>query len=556
MTASYLSRIDILTAPASWQVVTDSNAVGGSYLSTTSGDAILEIDVPVGTTSILLLATARSDNGVCTYAIDGGPAIVWDQSNGATSSDPFYYWYRTTSPPINVNPHVAHTILLSAAPGGAVTTLDAVEFWQAQPFTPNAITWFGHSIVYGYLGGQCADASPATPLPMRFPTLVSTQNMYVAGVPTTMAEINQSVPGEDLTTGASGYGANAYAPLPGWQRAEAGADFAGTTWGNGTNCPAYPSPYLTAGAAPGPTWWATLPQIAVIMHTRNDVGMDSLYDGASATRVRPNPNRLAGENPRTMPPPAGSGYALKRYTQRLRELVWRMKCASPDTLIVLCGICYETVLAMYYANERANYDRATAMVAQEPTTGNTIFVDTWTPTANQDPAMFLQPDGGHPSAAGHHVLANIIQSAIAAPALVSGISDHGGLTTGHNSVTITGSRFFPGATVKFGNVAATSVTLVNNTLLQVQAPNHDSTTTPIDITVTNPYQMPGTPSGTLPKAYTYINPTPISRTPPPSVPTAPPGAVVLPPPPRPGVTPTPGAPTPGALPPAPLPPRR
>ncbi|MHB8646481.1 MAG: IPT/TIG domain-containing protein [Thermomicrobiales bacterium] len=541
MPVPYLTRTDIPTAPSPWNTVTDRNAIGGSYLSTTTGGATLRIDVPVGTTSVSLLATARPDGGVCTYAVDGGPPVMWNQFNGATqSTESGYYWYRTMSPPIAVNPYAPHTIVVSAAAGGTVTTLDAVEFWQAQPVVPKTIAWFGHSIVYGFLINQCPNSSPTIPIPTRFSTLISTQ--------INMTEINQSVPGEDLTLGNTGFGTNTFSPLPGWQRAEAGADFAGTTWASdGIYCDAFPAPYSTAGAMPQKTWWAVRPQIAVVMHARNDVGMDTTYDGIKSVRSRPNPNHFVGDKPLAAPPPAGAGYALKRYTQRLRELVWRMNCASPNTLIVLCGICYDTTLATSYANDRMHYDNATAMVAREQTSSNTIFVDTWTGTA-QGGASLLQSDGTHPTVAGHQALADIIHTAIAAPAVVTAISDAGGLTLGHNSVKIIGAGFFPGATVSFGDRNATSVTLLNSTTLQVMPPGHESGT--VDVTVTNPYQLPGTPSGTLRNAYTYLSPTPTSRIPVPT-PTTPPGILAPVPPTRPGVTPTPGTSTPD-----PLPPRR
>jgi hypothetical protein len=57
--------------------------------------------------------------------------------------------------------------------------------------------------------------------------------------------------------------------------------------------------------------------------------------------------------------------------------------------------------------------------------------------------------------------------------VVSGVSPRGGSTAGANTVTITGSGFVPGATVKFGATgSALPSTLVSSSKLTVTAPAH------------------------------------------------------------------------------------
>ena len=81
---------------------------------------------------------------------------------------------------------------------------------------------------------------------------------------------------------------------------------------------------------------------------------------------------------------------------------------------------------------------------------------------------------------------------------VSAISPASGLTTGGESVTITGARFSgsPAPTVTIGGAAATGVTVVNDTTITASTPEHAAGA--VDVTVTR-----GTESGTLAGGYTY-----------------------------------------------------
>src|ERR1700738_1522077 len=70
-----------------------------------------------------------------------------------------------------------------------------------------------------------------------------------------------------------------------------------------------------------------------------------------------------------------------------------------------------------------------------------------------------------------------------APTLTS-ISPSSGTTSGGTAVTLAGINFVSGATVKFGGVAATSVSVVNSTTITAKTPPNPAGT--VSVTVTNP----------------------------------------------------------------------
>jgi hypothetical protein len=65
-------------------------------------------------------------------------------------------------------------------------------------------------------------------------------------------------------------------------------------------------------------------------------------------------------------------------------------------------------------------------------------------------------------------------------------------------VTLTGHNFAPGATVRFGGAAATSVLVVSATQITTKTPPHAQGG--VNVTVTNP----GGQSGTLANAFTFV----------------------------------------------------
>ncbi len=90
---------------------------------------------------------------------------------------------------------------------------------------------------------------------------------------------------------------------------------------------------------------------------------------------------------------------------------------------------------------------------------------------------------------------------VGAPSLLA-VSPNTGLITGGTSVTLTGSNFQTGATVKFGSNAATGVTVVNSTTITAVTPAGSAGA--VNVTVTNP----GGQNSTLTNAFTYADPAP------------------------------------------------
>ncbi len=96
----------------------------------------------------------------------------------------------------------------------------------------------------------------------------------------------------------------------------------------------------------------------------------------------------------------------------------------------------------------------------------------------------------------------------AAAPTVTAISPTTGPTAGQTTVTITGSGFFSGATVKFGTIASSSVTISSQTQIKAVAPAAAAGT--VNVTVTTPV---GTSATTVKDLYAYGSPTVTSFTP-------------------------------------------
>jgi hypothetical protein len=86
---------------------------------------------------------------------------------------------------------------------------------------------------------------------------------------------------------------------------------------------------------------------------------------------------------------------------------------------------------------------------------------------------------------------------------VTGIAPSSGPTAGGTVVTISGTNFASGATVQFGGVAATNVTVSGTTSLTVTTPPQAAG--PVDVVVTNPDGR----NGTLPGGFAYIAAPPV-----------------------------------------------
>jgi IPT/TIG domain len=84
---------------------------------------------------------------------------------------------------------------------------------------------------------------------------------------------------------------------------------------------------------------------------------------------------------------------------------------------------------------------------------------------------------------------------------VNGISPSSGTASGATSVKITGTGFLSGATVTFGGVAGTNVTVANSTTITATTPSHTAAT--VNVVVANSNRQ----SGTLTNGFTYTGST-------------------------------------------------
>jgi IPT/TIG domain len=91
-----------------------------------------------------------------------------------------------------------------------------------------------------------------------------------------------------------------------------------------------------------------------------------------------------------------------------------------------------------------------------------------------------------------------------APPTVSSVAPSGGSPTGGTAVTITGTNFAAGATVKFGSTAATNVVVVSSTSITATTPAGSAGA--VTVTVTNSNGL----SGSLTSGFTYTAPPTVS----------------------------------------------
>jgi hypothetical protein len=93
---------------------------------------------------------------------------------------------------------------------------------------------------------------------------------------------------------------------------------------------------------------------------------------------------------------------------------------------------------------------------------------------------------------------DIFVNGAAAPPTVSGIVPPQGSTAGGTGVTITGTGFATGAAVTLGGLAATAVSVQNDTTITATTPAHAAGA--VDVVVTNPDTQHGTQAG----GFTYV----------------------------------------------------
>ena len=138
----------------------------------------------------------------------------------------------------------------------------------------------------------------------------------------------------------------------------------------------------------------------------------------------------------------------------------------------------------------------TVKFGSAPATGVTfISTNEIKATAPAGPASVVYVNAT--DAAGTSAAGNSSLYAYGAPA-VTALSPNAGSTAGGNTVTITGNRFVPGITVKFGTTASATVTFVSTNQIKAVAPAHAAGT--VDVKVTT---SAGTSATTSADSYTY-----------------------------------------------------
>ena len=104
---------------------------------------------------------------------------------------------------------------------------------------------------------------------------------------------------------------------------------------------------------------------------------------------------------------------------------------------------------------------------------------------------------------GHNnMVGELTVSAPASPPTITSFTPTQGSANGGNNVAITGTNFQNGATVKFGDTAAVSVTVNSSTSINATSPVHAAGA--VDITVTNPDGQ----TATSPNPFTYLTAAP------------------------------------------------
>src|SRR5437763_2845099 len=144
------------------------------------------------------------------------------------------------------------------------------------------------------------------------------------------------------------------------------------------------------------------------------------------------------------------------------------------------------------------FDMDQRLVGMSFSKGSGTLTVTAPPNGNIAPPgyymLFLVNSSGVPSVAKFTKLGT---TSSAPPPTVSAISPNSGTAAGGTPVTITGTGFLAGATVKLGGTAATGVTVVSSTSITATAAAHATGT--VNVVVTNTDAQ----SGTLTNGYTY-----------------------------------------------------
>jgi hypothetical protein len=150
-----------------------------------------------------------------------------------------------------------------------------------------------------------------------------------------------------------------------------------------------------------------------------------------------------------------------------------------------------------------SFDMDQRLVGMSFTAGSGSLTVTGPPNSKIAPPgyymLFLINNNGVPSVAEFVLLSS--SGSNPAPT-VSAISPTTGTTSGGTAVTITGTGFLSGATVKFGSASATGVNVVSSTSITATSPAHSAGS--VNVVVTNTDSQ----SDTLAGGYSYTNAAP------------------------------------------------
>lgn len=423
----------------SWANVSDANASGGAYKSSsTPGDtATFTIPVTTGITGLLLTCSRIARTGIAAITVDGVAFANWAQDNFttaaatagqtytvATKTQPIA-WQRTAYRPIDLSaaPNAVHTVVVAVVAGPV--TIDAAETYVSAAIVVGRITTLGTSVPAGFGLG-----SPTT---QRFSALAaaaiggtddnhaygSSAHIYNTNVTSLdpppvgwlQAEGNTgSVGGANVaaatqnTTGAytvaptgvtftggapsvaatgtpvtSGVSPNIHVDSITITNIGAGYGSAPTiafTGGTGTAA-TFTAVLSTASAYTGGAHsWGRTPEFFVFNHGLNDI---SAFSGTD--------------------PGGGLGYVSELFKQRVREAIWRVNLNSPDTQIVVMGLSYTNNAALY-----PTYNALLLTAASESTMRNVAYIDSLPAMTNNGGLTLIQGDLTHPNIAGHQLL--------------------------------------------------------------------------------------------------------------------------------------------------------